>query len=189
MVDNNFHPWKIIPRKYLTYANNEIICHRNLAFDQTVLNQINGIPVFYVDLLECWSELTNSLPEDVNMILTESVRFNRHILIDNRSVFNSSLSTLGINTVCDLYNADGHITTFDEMKQRGMPDTSYYNWLQIIYSIPNSWKAMIRGADKEIWERHSTFSKNLICFGKKCYPVTNITCKNFLSNSLPRGKK
>ena len=79
LVDNNFHSWKIIPRKYLTYANNETLCHRNLAFDETVLNQINGIPVFYVDLLKCWSELTNSLSEDVNMILTESVWFNRHI--------------------------------------------------------------------------------------------------------------
>ena len=45
LVDNNFRPWKIIPRKYLTYRN-ETLCHRNLAFDQTVLNQINGIPVF-----------------------------------------------------------------------------------------------------------------------------------------------
>ena len=79
LVDNNFHSWKIIPRKYLTYANNETLCHRNLAFDETVLNQINGIPVFYVDLLKCWSELTNSLSEDVNMILTESVWFNRNI--------------------------------------------------------------------------------------------------------------
>ena len=75
LVDNNFHPWKIIPRKYLTYTNNEILCHRNLAFDQTVLNQINGIPVFYVDLLKCWSGhgLTNSFSEEVNIILTESV--------------------------------------------------------------------------------------------------------------------
>ena len=81
---------------------NEILCHRNLAFDQAVLNQTNGIPVFYVDLLKCWSGLKNSLSENVNMILFESVQFNRHILIDNRSVFNSSISTFGINTVCDL---------------------------------------------------------------------------------------
>ena len=50
-----------------------MLCHRNLAFDQTVLNQINGIPVFHVDLLKCWSRLTNSPSEDVNMILSESV--------------------------------------------------------------------------------------------------------------------
>ena len=29
LVDNNPHTWKIIPRKYLTYANNETLCHRN----------------------------------------------------------------------------------------------------------------------------------------------------------------
>ena len=189
LVDNNFHRWKIIPRKYLTYANNEIICHRNLPFDQTVLNKINGIPVFYVDLLKRWSGLTNSLSEDVNMILTESVWLNRSILIDNRSVFNSSFSTLSINTVRDLYNANGNIVTFDEMRHRGMPDTLYYNWLQIIYSIPNSWKAMIRGADKEILERHSTFNKNLICFGKKCYPITDITCKNMYNFLISTTQK
>ena len=88
------------------------------------------------------------------------------------------ISTLGINTVRDLYNANGNIVTFDEMKHRGMPDALHYNWLQIIYSVPNSWKAMIRGADKEVPERHSTFTKNIICLGKKCYPITNITCKN-----------
>ena len=48
LVDNNFHPWTIIPRKYLTYANNITLCHRNLAVEQTVLNQINGIPQFSV---------------------------------------------------------------------------------------------------------------------------------------------
>ena len=122
-MDNNFHPWRIIPSKYLTYANNEMLCHRNLAFDKTVLNQINGIPVFYVDLLKFWSRPTNSPSEDVNMILSESVWFNRHILIANRSVFNSSFSALGINTVRDLYNANGNIFTFDEMKCRGMPNT------------------------------------------------------------------
>ena len=61
LVDNDFHPWKIIPRKYLTYANNGVLFHRNLALDQTVLNQTNGIPVFDVDLFKCWSGLTNSL--------------------------------------------------------------------------------------------------------------------------------
>ena len=123
------------------------------------------------------------------MILTESVWFNRHILIDNRSVFNGSFSTLGINTVRDLCNANGYIVTFDEMKHRCMPNTLYYNWLQIIYSIPNSWKAMIRGADKEILERHSTFNKNLICFGKKCYPITNITCKNMYNFLISKIQK
>ena len=136
LPDDNFYPWKIVPRKYLTCANNEILCQRNLASDQTILNQINGIFVFYVDLLKCWSGLTNSLSEDVNMILTETVWFNRHILIDNRSVFDSSFSTLGNNTVRDLSNADGNVVTFDEMKHRGKPDTLHYNWLQIIYSIP-----------------------------------------------------
>ena len=99
LVDNDFHAWKIIYRKYLVYANNEILCQGNLAFDQTVLNQINGIPVFYVDLFKCWSGLTNSLSEEVNMILTESVWFNRLILIDNRSVFNSSFSPLFVTSI------------------------------------------------------------------------------------------
>ena len=91
-------------------------------------------------------------------LFTKGLIFGFQIL----DVKDCSFSTLSINTVCDFYNANGYIITFDEMKQRGIPDTSYYIWLQIIYSIPKSWKAMIRGADKEILERHSTFSKNLI---------------------------
>ena len=63
LVDNNFHPWKIIPRKYLTYASNEILCLRKVAFDQTVLNQINGIPVFHVDIVKFWSGLTTLSPK------------------------------------------------------------------------------------------------------------------------------
>ena len=37
---------------------------------------------------------------------------------------------------------------------------------------------MNKDADKEVLERHSAFNKNLICFGKKCHPIINITCKN-----------
>ena len=110
-----------------------------MTFDQTVLNQINGIPVFYVDLLKCWSGFTNYLSEDVNMTLSESIWFNRHSLVDNRSVFNSSFSTFDINTFSDLYNANGNTVIFDEMKRtRGMPYTLHYNWLQIIYSVLDS---------------------------------------------------
>ena len=63
-------------------------------------------------------KLSLSLSEDVNMIVSKPVWFNRHILIANRSVFHSSFSALGINTVCDLYNANGNMVTFDEMKHR-----------------------------------------------------------------------
>ena len=51
LCDDSDHPWKIIPTKFLKLPNHNQISHRNFSLDQTSLSKIQGIPVFYVDLL------------------------------------------------------------------------------------------------------------------------------------------
>ena len=58
LCDDSDHPWKIIPTKFLKLPNHNLISHRNVSLDQTSLSKIQGIPVFYVDLLRYWSEFS-----------------------------------------------------------------------------------------------------------------------------------
>ena len=56
LCDDSDHPWKIIPINFLKLPNHNLISQKNFSPDQTSLSKIQGIPVFYVDLLRYWSE-------------------------------------------------------------------------------------------------------------------------------------
>ena len=89
LCDDSRHPWKIIPLAYLKLLNNEAICHRNLCIDQKLLNKINGIPKFYVDLLTHWADFAKVDSSHLNpyVYLDESLWFNFFIQLSNQSVF------------------------------------------------------------------------------------------------------
>ena len=60
------------------------------------------------------------------------------------------------------------------MKLGDIHNILHYNWLQIAYSIPNSWNVVIRGTRREVYEGHSVFDKSHICLVKNCHPISNI---------------
>ena len=89
LSNDSRHPWKIIPLAYLKLLNNEAICHRNLCMDQKLLNKVNGIPNFYVELLTHQADFAkvDSSHHNPYAYSGESLWFNSFIQIGNQSGF------------------------------------------------------------------------------------------------------
>ena len=94
LCDDSDHLWKIIPTKFLKLPNRNLISHRNFSLDQTALSKIQGIPVFYVDLLRYWSEFVKFESDDYQILLSESLWFNHLIKIGERPIFLKTLVKL-----------------------------------------------------------------------------------------------
>ena len=136
----------MIPLAYLKLQNNEAIWHRNLCIDQKLLNKINGIPKFYVELLTHWADFATVDSSHLNpyVYLGESLWFNSFIQISNQSVFYEIFSMRGINILKGLYNNDGKLLSFNELTEKGIPRNMYFRWIRLIEAIPSQWKSKIK---------------------------------------------
>ena len=86
--------------------------------DQKLLNKINGIPKFYVDLLTHWADFAKV--DSSHVYLGESLWFNSFIQTSNQSVFFYEICSIrGINILKDLN--DGKLLSFNELTEKGIP--------------------------------------------------------------------
>ena len=59
LLDNNFHPWKIIPNKiFAVFGGLKIIFHSNLQLSKCCSKNIDNIPVFYKELVYLWHDIS-----------------------------------------------------------------------------------------------------------------------------------
>ena len=66
---------------------------------------------------------------------------------DGNTIFLKDFSTIGINKVGDLYDNDLRFIHFEKFVQLGLSSHYYCNWMQLVDSIPVSWKSEIRKSD------------------------------------------
>ena len=53
-------------------------------------------------------------------------------------------SRIGINKIGDLYENDGNLIQFEKLSQLGILSELYFQWIQLIDSLPVKWKALIK---------------------------------------------
>ena len=82
-----------------------------------------------------------------DMILSESLWYNRFMSIGGTTIFFKDFSTIGINKIGDLYYTDLKLIHFEKFVQLGLSSQWYYNWVQLVSSIPVSWTSEIRKGD------------------------------------------
>ena len=178
LCNDSDHPWKIIPTKFLKLPNHNLIFHRNFSFDQTSLSKLQGIPVFYVDLLRYWSEFSKFESDCYQILLSESLWFNHVIKIGERSIFLKNFSEIGINTVGDVFNMDGSIRDFEELVQKGIQSSKYFTWIQLVNSIPKDWRLVIKKAlPRESGKSQLDVTKYRCSVNKKMIPIKLLTCQ------------
>jgi hypothetical protein len=100
LFDNNFHPWKNIPLELLKQAYGV-----EVFFSNTVLEPPENLPTFYKKMIEAWNNLEQN-PETPDLILRQSVWFNRFIKIGNKPVKNFIEKNIFIS---DLFKVNGQI--------------------------------------------------------------------------------
>ena len=90
LLDDNFHPWKIIPTHFLSNIS-PLGC--NIFYPNFMLDKdIKNIPDFYQNILNFWTEFSHASPLTASSVLSECVWNNRHITVGNKVIQPSFLS-------------------------------------------------------------------------------------------------
>ena len=146
LSDDNYHPWKVLPREYLTLPNGDSVFHRNFESNPFLLRKLNSLPTFYKDLLRYWSEVSHCDINCAELILSESLWYNTFIKIHANTVYFEEFSLVGINKVKDLFEKDGKLKEFDKLRQDNpfLSDRLHFKWTQLIDSIPLDSRTKIR---------------------------------------------
>ena len=95
-------------------------------------------------------------------ILSQYLWYNANIQIDKTSIHFSRFSEKNINYVSQLFNNNGSIKKWHKFKREyNLHQNSYFQWVQLIDSIPEKWKFIIKKND-EVAANLTTHDHHLI---------------------------
>ena len=92
--------------------------------------------------------------------------FNKHILIEKKSIFFRDFSDKGLNFVYQLFDNKGNVKSWSNIKEEfGFNNIPNFKWQQLIYTLPPSWKKIIKetdNADNLLLPNHHLIKKNTL---------------------------
>ena len=113
-------------------------------------------------------------------LASQIIWYNKHILVNKRSFYNTTLADKGINHVRQLFDTDGAMKLWSVLKSEFSSSTnSNFYWIQLNNAIPKAWKENLYKGDKNFHDL--TFSGHHII--KKCqvYSLTKCNSKELYS--------
>ena len=143
LYDNSFYEWKLIPL-YLIEKSFGIAFkfHSNLLFKS---NKINFFLSFYRQIIFNWKKHLAMITKVPSCMLSQYLWHKRSIQVDNSSVYFLKFSEKNINYVSQLFSDNGSIKQWHEFKREdNLHGSFYFQWLQLIDSIPQRWKIIIK---------------------------------------------
>ena len=101
------------------------------------------IPTFYRQVLCAWYEI-NPEPTSALDIRRQIVWFNKHIRINQDTIFKQQLYTKGLCTINDLLNENGKFLTYDNFNTKYNIHINSLEYMSLIHAIPIEWKNKIK---------------------------------------------
>ena len=107
LLDNNFHPWKIIPNLFFfKNRGNKTMFHFNLQLSEACLAKIKKFPLFYQQLIQIWAKVSKRDPTQTSdptyEICKEVLWNNSCITCGRKSLYNQYFITKGIMCIIDI---------------------------------------------------------------------------------------
>ena len=136
---------------------------KSFKFHSNLLSKSNKtkfFPSFYQKFFLYWKKHLIMMTEIPSRILSQHLWYNANIQIDKTSIHFSRFSEKNINYVSQLFNNNGLIKKWQEYKEE-YNQNSYFQWVQLIDSIPEKWKFIIK-KDDEIAANLTTHDHHLI---------------------------
>ena len=113
-----------------------------------------------------WSSSFFASSELPSCILSNFLWFNKHILIEKKSIFFRDFSDKGLNFVYQLFDNNGNVKSWSSIKEEfGFSNISNSKWQQLIYTLPPSWKKIIKETDNSdnlLLPNHHLIKKNTL---------------------------
>ena len=112
ILDDNFHPWKILPTWLLAPLGGSSIFHYNLQLEDRDFNIVKTFPTFYQELIELWCKISYQKPSDIIQIYNQSLWYNSFIFRQGKPIFNLSFINKGILKVRDILHDAGNFLSW-----------------------------------------------------------------------------
>lgn len=105
------------------------------------------IPQFYMNCLQTWSSLQPHTIGDEN-IVEEYIWNNKHIIIEDKSVYNNTLKNKGILKFNDLLSSNGGFVKAKELKICGFTHAEVFSIMTYIDAVPAEWRKHLKHTKK-----------------------------------------
>ena len=139
--------WKYILDTVLGEVGGKFILHCD--FDTNKLPIY--LPNFYKECLDAWSVLnTTAKVTSYDDIVNQIIWNNKHILIQDKSIFIKHLVDHEIVKIGDLISDNGRFIKSDKILQTSLSPIQYFNLMSIVNSIPNEWRLVIKQRERHI---------------------------------------
>ena len=139
-LDDNFHPWKIIPTLLFTNFGRINVCHHNFIASKQCRSKVSRFPKFYQELIQLWSEAGERKCSNVSEICGEVLWNNTLIVSNGETLYNKHFVDKSILTV-KITDESGRPLSWAEAKQKyDLNNSHVFNWLGLIKSILRNWK-------------------------------------------------
>ena len=167
---------KTIIRK--TLGNINMTDLLNSSIDCTQMT--NDIPLFYKQVLVSIFEL-RKYPQNIEDVKEEVIWLNKHIKINNASLWYEQWYLKGMVCIEDIMN-NNRFLTFNEVKEKfSLCNKQAFKYMSIIDAIPREWKLILKSLDQQQILQRSQ-NKDITKFKSKeiywnCIKKTTPTCK------------
>ena len=102
----------------------------------------SNLPLYYKDTFMYWKQIKSESVDTKQDLNDQFVWYNKHMKINNTTVYCNRLFNCGLWNVNDLYS-DGVLIPFNVWMRRGAMFNDYLLWRGIINAIPETWKLML----------------------------------------------
>ncbi len=128
--------WKATMEKCIPVENVDIFLKSNF-----MLPQKSHISEFYYEILKTWREIKYSKIDSKEDVLNQYLFYNRHIKIENKTLYVKTFVDHNIIQIKDIMYYDGRVKLFSEINV----NPSYLMmYLGLINAIPWDWKTKLR---------------------------------------------
>ena len=117
-LDDNFHPWKILPTWLFSCLGGSSIFHYNIELGEKSSLIVNTFPSFYQELIELWCKISYQEPSDIIQIYNQCLWNNSFIVTQGNPIFNLSFINKGILKVGGILNDSGSLLSWQLGKSK-----------------------------------------------------------------------
>ena len=118
LLDDNFHPWKIIPNKLFSFTGMSSVFCQNFKPSRYCAKRFSCFPKFYQELLLFWENVCIEQPKDFQDIINRSIWNNKFILKEGDSIFYPSLHMKGLLFIRDQLDETGSFLNWSMVKEK-----------------------------------------------------------------------
>ena len=141
LLNDNFHPWKILPTWLFAHLGGSSIFYYNLELGERCSIIVKTFPSFYQELVELWCKISYQEPSDIIQIYKQCLWNNSFIVTQGKPIFNLSFINKGIVKVSDILNESGNLLSWQSGKSKyNLDNKDFMSWIGLIESIPQKWK-------------------------------------------------